>query len=334
MNCTNMFRRAALLAALAVTAGIGVNAVGASLDPINGVDLGGTSFFDGFGATAPGLTYLGYARYSTYNAINDNTGHESPAFRSPKIDILALINSVAYTTHQTYFGGSAHLGLFALVPYLVFNTSFAANSPLTLADNGNGIGDLTFGTYLQFNPVISHGRPVYSQRVEFDVIAPVGKYDASKAINPSFGFWSLNPYWAATWLPTPRTEVSWRLSYLYNFANRKPDGLPPSVTSTKAGQAVYANFTASYGITPTVHAGINGYYFRQITGDTYNYGNGTSDSGAAFGDVGKASIFAIGPGLNWRQDRNNIWDLNLYVQTQARNTTQGNQLNLHWIHSF
>ena len=42
----------------------------------------------------------------------------------------------------------------------------------------------------------------------------------------------------------------------------------------------------------------------------------------------------IGPGLNWRQDKDNSRDLNLYVQTQARNATQGNQPHLHWIHSF
>lgn len=334
MNRRHLFRRTATLAALAATATIGIRAGAATLDPTSGVDLGGTSFFDGFGATGPGLAYLGYYKYSTYNAINDNTGHESPAFRSPRIDVLALINSVAYTTHQTYFDGTAHLGWYALMPYLMFDTSFASDSPATLANDGNGFGDLTFGPYLQFDPVIRGGRPVFSQRFEFDLIAPIGQYSASKAITPSSGFWSLNPYWAATWLPTPRTEVSWHLSYLYNFANDSPNGLPPTVTSTKAGQAIYTNFTASYGVTPTVHAGINGYYFRQITGDTYNYSNGTSDSGAAFGDVGKAAIFAIGPGLNWRQDKNNIWDVNLYVQTDVHDATRGNQFNIHWIHSF
>lgn len=323
------------LAALfaAATCAIGIPAAQAgNLEP-SGINIGGTSFFDGFGATEPGLAYLGYYQYSNLTHIEDNSGNDVPAFKSPKIEAFLMLNQLAYTTSQTFFNGSAHLGFTALLPLLHFNTSFASDSPVKL-DSADGFGDLTFGPYLQFNPVMSGGRPVYSQRVEFDVIAPIGRYSQTTDINPGAHFWSLNPYWAATWLPTPKTEVSWRLHYLYNFANSSPGALPPTVTKTKAGQAAWVNFTASYAVRPNLNVGINGYYFKQFTNDIYNYTNGTTDNGIQFGDSGKAEFFAIGPGLFWKAGPKNIWAVNLYFQTNAKNHTRGNVLNIHWVHPF
>lgn len=314
---------AAVLGALCAT-----GAQAGNLEPA-GINLGGTSFFDGFGPTEPGLAYLGYYQYSQLNHIEDNNGNDSPAFKNPKINVLLMLNQLAYTTSKTFFNGSAHLGFTGLLPLLHFDTSFDPASPVKLSSS-NGFGDLTFGPYLQFNPVMSGGRPVFSQRIEFDVIAPIGKYSTTTDINPSSNFWSLNPYWAGTWLPTPKTEVSARIHYLYNFSNNNP-GLP-GVSSTKAGQATWVNFTASYAVKPNLNVGLNGYYFKQFTNDTYDYTNGTSDTGLQFGDTGKASLFAIGPGVFWRPNGKDIWEFNLYVQTDATNHTRGNVFNIHWVH--
>ncbi|MDE2150705.1 MAG: transporter [Betaproteobacteria bacterium] len=303
-----------------------------NLEPA-GINLGGTSFFDGFGGTQPGWTYLGYYQFSNLNHIEDNSGKDSPAFKNPSIEGLVIVNQFAYTTGTTLFDGNAHLGLTALLPLVRFSTSFDASSPVKLT-SANGVGDLTFGTYLQFNPVIIHGRPVFSQRIELDVVAPVGRYSPSTNINPGSNFWSLVPYWAATWLPTPRTEVSWRVNYLYNFANSSPDALPPTVTNTKAGQAAWVNFTASYAVMPSLNIGLNGYYFKQLTADTYHYSNGSTDNGSQFGDTGKTELFAIGPGLFWKQSPTSMWAANLYFQTQAHNDTRGTVLNIHWTHPF
>ena len=318
---------------IAATCALGMSTAQAgNLEPA-GINLGGTSFFDGFGATQPGWTYLGYYQYSQLNHIEDNSGNDSPAFKNPKINVDLILNQLAYTTSQTFFNGSAHLGFTGLLPLLHFNTSFDANSPVKLS-SADGFGDLTLGAYLQFHPVISGGRPVYSQRVEFDVIAPIGRYSTSTDINPGANFWSLNPYWAGTWLPTPKTEVSLRVNYLYNLSNNSPNALPPTVSSTKAGQAAWVNFTASYAVRPDLNVGLNGYYLKQFTNDVYNYTNGSSDNGLQFGDTGKAELFAVGPGLFWKASPKNIWAANLYFQTSAQNHTRGTVLNIHWIHPF
>jgi hypothetical protein len=99
------------------------------------------------------------------------------------------------------------------------------------------------------------------------VISPTGQYNHADDINPSSGFWSLNPFWAVTFLPTPNTEFSTRLQYLHNFQNKDPAG---GSAPFRAGGAVWANFAASHKVLPTLNVGLNGYYFQQIQNDTVN----------------------------------------------------------------
>lgn len=307
-----------------------------NLEP-SGLNLGNTSFFDGFGASGPGWTYLGYLQHGRYDHIVDNGGHDVAAFEQPRIDTTLLVSQVAYATDQLFFDDTARLGFNVIVPLTSLDASFAAASPAQLKAH-SGLGDINLGATLQFRPVIEGGRPVYSQRLEVAVIAPTGRYSDAYDINPGSHFWTFAPNWAATWLPTPRTEVSWRLNYIYNFNNSKPANLPPTVTDTRAGQAAWLNFTASYAVLPNLNVGINGYTFHQLTSDRYRYADGSSDAGVQFGDGGKARVTAVGPGLSWKMGSpdapTEVLNLNFYTQVQARNRTRGNVLNLNWIHPF
>ena len=192
-----------------------------NLEPA-GINLGFTSFFDGFGRNEEGFTYLLYANYAMADQINDDDGKPQPYFNDPQINAFVLINQLVYVLPEKLFNDSAHLGFDFILPVVAFDTSFAPPPPspgVRLKDNGIGLGDITFGPLLQFRPIIAGGRPVFSTRIEFDVIVPTGKYDPDNDINQSSNFTSLNPYWAATVLPLPHLELSWRLHYLYNFKN-------------------------------------------------------------------------------------------------------------------
>ena len=184
-------------------------------------------------------------------------GKPLPYFTDPEIDVFALVNQLAYTLPEKLFGDRAHLGINFILPFVAFDTSFvirAAGVVALDATHGAGLGDLTFGPFLQFRPVIAGGRPVFSHRIELDVIAPIGQYDPYKDISQSSNFTSLNPYWAMTVLPLPHLEISARFNYLYNFKNDKPAigsqlyslTVPPAVKSVQAGQAGWVNFAASY----------------------------------------------------------------------------------------
>ncbi len=301
-----------------------------------GINLGGTSFFDGFTGKPGTFAYLGYLRLSHANKILDNSGNESPEFTRPRINAQVYISQFAYTfTHPTL--GTAHLGVTVLIPVVHFNTSFGSTSPVKLKNSGGGLGDLTWGLYLQLAPVMRDHRPVFSQRVEFDLITPVGTYDPQADINPSSGFTSVNPYWAATWLPTPKWSVSWRLHWLYNFTNHAPNSSVPRalltdpatggpVYDTQAGQASWVNFTTAYEVAPKWHVGINGYYFRQLTD---NQVNGHTLNG------NKEQVLGIGPGAFWAYSHKNLFMFNLYTETAVKNRPKNQYIvNLHWIHNF
>jgi hypothetical protein len=161
------------------------------------------------------------------------------------------------------------------------------------------------------------------------VIAPTGAYDPNKLVNPGSNFWSLNPYWAVTVLPTPKTEVSVRMHYLYNLKNNDP-GINnpfevPGMVNFQAGQAVWANFAASYKILPNLEIGLNGFWFREISDDRVN---GVSQPAA------RTANLSLGPGAEWAINRSNFVFANLYFPVMERNTYSGTHVNLRWIHAF
>jgi hypothetical protein len=313
-----------------------------------GINLGATSFFDGFGRNEEGFTYLNYLQYAMARSIRDNDGSELRVFNDPKIDVFLFVNQLIYVFPEKLFNDSAHLGIDFILPLVAFNTSFGPPPPYPgtqLTDNGVGLGDLTFGPLLQFRPIVADGRPAFSTRVEFDMIAPTGAYNPDKDINQSSNFVSFNPYWAVTVLPLSHLEVSVRLNYLYNFKNRKPalgtyytQSAPAPlnlvVRDAQAGQAGWANFTASYEIVKDLHVGVNGYYFQQFNLDLWEMQDGSSNPGTGFKDKGLASIFAVGPGAFWAFAEHDKLFANVYFQTSVHNLAQSNVFNLHYVHGF
>ena len=148
-----------------------------------GINLGTTSFFDGFAGTEPGCTYIQYLGRDTFNTINGSDG-------SKALDAHLEVNYALpqFTCNSDYklFGGT--LGLDTVVAFLGQYCNF-------FSTNGFGAGDVLMGPYIQFPPVKSNGREIFSQGFEFDIIMPTGSYAASTTINPGTGFWSIAPFW-------------------------------------------------------------------------------------------------------------------------------------------
>jgi hypothetical protein len=215
------------------------------------------------------------------------------------------------------------LGVDALLPVVDLNAAFSPASPAKLtSDRGLAFGDLTWGAFLQMPPVMRNGRPVFAQRFEFDVISPIGQYNRADSINPSSGFWSLNPFWAMTFLPTPNIELSTRLHYLHNFANGDPAG---GAAPFRAGDAVWANFAVSYKVLPTLNVGLNGYSFQQIQNDVVD-GQTSPKS--------ETTNVSLGPGVMYQPDAQDTFFVNAYLPVIERNTTQGFHLVFRWTHVF
>jgi hypothetical protein len=286
-----------------------------------GLNLGGTSFLDGFGRTTPGFVYQQYLQFEHYYAIDDPNGHSEPTFRGTDIDAWISLNQFIYVSPYHVLGGA--LGVDTLLPIVDLSASFSSASSAKLtADHAIALGDLTWGPFLQMPPVVVDGRPVLTQRFEFDVISPTGQYERADDINPSSGFWSLNPFWALTVMPSQNTEFSARLNYLHNFANRDPAG---GAAPFRAGDAAWANLAASYRVVRTLRVGVNCYYFRQFEPDSVN---GRTSPNSETGNL------SLGPGLLYQSNAHDSVFVNFYLPAIERDTTRGTHLVVRWIYQF
>ncbi|GGE96489.1 SphA family protein [Sphingomonas prati] len=291
--------------------------------PPNGINLGSTSFYDGFGPSKPGLTIIQYARYNNFNAIKDSKGDDSASFQNPRIDVLTSVTQFSVATPINFDGNA--LGFDVLVPVTSIRSRFGEGG-LQLRDNGTAFGDVTFGPFIQFKPHMRGPRPVASVRVAFNVIAPTGGFDRRRDLNQGSGYWSLNPYVAWTVLPAPGWEISGRLQYLYNFKTTRIANPPaiPGLTfdNGQAGQMLYSNFDVSREVARGVALGANGFVVKQLNNNRLN-GNKLPDT--------KKSALYIGPGIHYDHGRKWLINANLYLPVAARNYSSGPQANVQLI---
>jgi hypothetical protein len=280
------------------------------------VNLGFTSFLDGGPPAGPGWYYTQYGQFYTSDRFTD-----LPFPGDPELDAWIGLSQVIYQSGHALFG-TARWGLDIIVPYAAFDLK-ANDTPLRAND---GLGDLLVGPFLQWDPIMGPGGPRFIQRLELQTIWPTGDYDRHYAINPGANVFSLNPYWAATWFAAPQVSVSWRIHYLWNDRNDRPNVPNPEIRHTQAGQAVHANFAADYEVMERrLRVGINGYYLKQIENSQAN-GERIPDS--------KEQVLGIGPGLLWSFNQDQHLFANVYFEAAAENRTEGQRFNLRYVHHF
>ena len=283
------------------------------------VNLGFTSFLDGGPPSGPGFYFSQYIQYYTADQLNDGNG-DAIAFPGPELEAWISLSQGIYQSDQELLWGGKW-GIDVIVPIVGLDISYDQEGPFP-QDNGSGLGDILVGPFLQWDPVMKDGRPLFMHRIELQFILPTGKYDEDKSLNPGSNFFSFNPYWAGTLFITPNWTATTRIHYLWNAENS--DAFGPAEKST-AGQAIHLNFATAYAITPTFRFGINGYYLKQLT-----------DSEVDGIDVenGKEEVLGIGPGLLWSINPDNHLFFNAYWETAVESRPEGQRLNLRWVHHF
>jgi len=104
-----------------------------------------------------------------------------------------------------------------------------------------------------------------------DIYIPFHNEDDENPASVGRNFWTIEPVFTMTWLPTPDLEFS--AKFMYDFNTRQDDfTLPgPSVTVDRTpGQEFHVDFNTSYAILPNLRIGIGGYYYRQVTYDGFH----------------------------------------------------------------
>jgi len=212
-----------------------------------GVNLGGTSFYDGApGPQGPGWYLIEYLQYLSSDTLNDGNG-DPLSLPKQDVDLFIPLTQIVYEP-EGHFTENTRLGYTLLLPWMAKqDVDDGLNNAAISAQSG--IGDIILGAFLQFDPVMGENGPRYSQRIELDVTLPTGEYDAGNAINPGSNAFNINPYYSLTYWLTPRWTASTRISYLWNGKNDDPSTALNAKNDSQAGQALHANFASAYVLT-------------------------------------------------------------------------------------
>jgi hypothetical protein len=115
------------------------------------------------------------------------------------------------------------------------------------------------------------------------VNVPIGQWEFGNPINIGFNRWVIDTTGAVTYLnPETGVELSGAAGFTFNFEN--PD------TDYQSGTEFHAEAAAMLHLSHTFSIGLNGYAYKQITGD--------SGAGAKLGSF-EGQVFAIGPALDY-----------------------------------
>ncbi len=299
-----------------------------TLSPPKGLNLGSTSFFDGFGRQTEGWTLVEYDRYESLNTITGPTGAASPLFKDTKIDVAVALTQLIYTSDWRPFGG--HFAFSAALPVVNFaRSSFSPTSRVKLSNNGTAIGDLVWGPIYQSPTYLKDGRPKFVWRAQLIVSSPTGAVNQYRNLNQGVGYWAINPYVAFSYFPIPKIEISNRINYQYNFVGSKFSNPPPipglQYKSGQGGQIIYDNFAASYALTPHVNPGLDGYFLDQLTPDRTN--------GTVVPKSRENELY-IGPGVHLAINDANAVNLNTYFKLIENNGVSGAKFNMQIVHRF
>lgn len=286
------------------------------------VNLGFTSFLDGGPPAGPGFYFQEYVQYFSAGIFRDQNGDRVPLLGN--LDAWVSLNQLIYQSDQPILL-DGKWGLDVIVPLVAINVH-PGNIPV-LSDGGAGMGDLLVGPYLQWDPIMGEKGPIFMHRVELQTLFPTGTYDRHRVLNAGSNFLSFDPYWAGTVFIMPEWTASWRLHYLWNAENNKPNTtLFPGASDTQAGQAFHLNFASEYElVAKRLRLGVNGYYLKQFTNSEVS-GKTVPNS--------REQVLGIGPGLLYSFSQNDHVFVNVYLETQAENRPEGTRFTLRWTHHF
>ncbi|SLM31607.1 conserved hypothetical protein; putative signal peptide [Desulfamplus magnetovallimortis] len=326
-NSKKVIFKMMLLIALVIFPLMGSNNLAKAYD-LPSVNLGFTSFLDGGPPAGPGFYFAQYLQYWQSDTLTDtNGGSALPDFANEELTAWISLSQFLYQSDKEIFLGGKW-GLDVIVPVVGLDMSYGTDNSAFPQDNGNGVGDILVGPYLQWDPVMGAKGPIFMHRIEVQMIFPTGAYDENKEINAGSNTFSINPYWAGTLFLTPRLTVTTRLHYLWNAENDEPNrGFATlGAEDTQAGEAVHANFAMAFEIIPKqLRLGINGYYLKQIS-DTQMNGEDVPDR--------REKVLGIGPGMVYHFSQNDHLFFNAYFESSAENRPEGERINVRWVHHF
>jgi hypothetical protein len=192
-------------------------------------------------------------------------------------DLLLLVPT--YTFHNPVLGGQAAISMAGVYGGVDVGAEATLTGPGgeilsgSATDSTTAFGDLYPSVSLRWN----HG--VHNSMAYTMLGVPVGSYDPERLASVGTNHWAVDAGGGYTYFNTETgREFSAAGGLTYNFEN--PD------THYKNGINAHLDWGASQFVSDTVHVGLVGYFYHQLTGDR--------GAGAVLGNF-KSRVNAIGP---------------------------------------
>jgi hypothetical protein len=185
-----------------------------------------------------------------------------------------------YTLAGPVLGGKLQLGAAVPVGYVSLNAGIDTTllGSHSVSDHNFNIGDSMISGALYWQTGDFHFK------LNQFVIAPTGNYSTSNLANIGRNYWAFDTSCALTWLSMKTgTEITVLPGIMFNTEN--------SATDYKTGNEFHVDFMLNQFLAKNFALGAQGYYYKQVTGD--------SGSGAKLGDF-EGESYGFGPALLWQ----------------------------------
>lgn len=302
-----------------------VLALAFSAAPVFATEGGGSHYVGGnedfmAGALPPPGMYpiLYYVNYSV-NKFKDKDGSDATAGPNPlgfKLDANALAFRFVYVSKYKLAG--ADVAWHVIVPLVSQNVKIDAAG---VDKKSSGIGDIEFS-----GPILGwHFSKNMHLIGTIDFMAPTGKYDKMDQSSIGRNYWTIAPIIAPTYISDGGFEASAKFQYFFNTENND--------TKYKSGNEFLVDYLIGQHF-GNFMVGLNGFYHRQVTDDEVN---GVTIAAGATGlnnDAGnRLQSISYGPAVQYNY-KNMFFNAKYQIDSNAKNTVEGNKLWLKFMYAF
>jgi len=228
-------------------------------------------------APAPGFYFQNDVFYYSGDAsVSALSGNRSASLET---EVYVEMMTGLWATEHKVFGAQYATGVILPVVSAELSGTITAG-PLAGSASGSrsGLGDMGFipaSLYWTLSPN-------FHVNLAEIIIAPTGDYSTSRLLNMGRNYWSFDTVLSATYMTDTGTEFSAVAGFMLNTEN--PD------TNYQTGSEFHLDWMVNQFFSETFALGVQGYVYRQISGD--------SGSGATLGDF-KGSANGIGGAIMW-----------------------------------
>ena len=225
---------------------------------------------------------------------------------------------VMYSPSFKVLGGNPSFAV--LVPYVWVDVEARGTIDIngvkhtaTRSDKVNGIGDIEFWPLM-----LGWTNHDFKYDVRCGIYAPTGEYDKTRLANVGLGYWTFEPEVTFSWLSSKiGTEISVFTGMDFNTENTDADYQSGDIFHIDGTVAQHLPLFGGFA-----GVGANGFYYKQITGD--------SGSGARLGSF-EAQAYGVGPALSYvrKVGRTDLaFEAKWLPQLNVKNTTKGDYV---WV---